>query len=215
MESISEVTTESIVLLPSSKPCSSCLYICSFIWLLTLAHLVGIAPSCTEGMQEQTKAPSQQASNPVIPPVAMVDDAVIPSSNLIGKKAIDLSFLDEGLLATINNHCQTLAQLSSEKHVAQGCLDLFRSAQGTGIMEILTRRGVFEELEETLTGLVSVIRTQGESTLADHLSAHIGLIASLLSRLNRLRCSDRGALSTELAASYIQARDQERARLEL
>src|SRR5436189_5973776 len=87
MESISEDTTESIVLLPSSKPCSSCLYICSFIWLLTLAHLVGIAPSCTEGMQEQTKAPSQQASNPVILAVAMVDDAVIPSSNLIGKKA--------------------------------------------------------------------------------------------------------------------------------
>src|SRR3954467_1200805 len=108
-----------------------------------------------------------------------------------------------------------MAQLSSEKHVAQGYLDLFRSAQEAGVKEILAGRGILEKLEETLMGLVNFIRTQGEFALADHLSAHVELIASIFFWLDRLRCSDRDALSTELAASYTQTWDKEQARLEL
>ena len=79
----------------------------------------------------------QQASNSVALPVPMADGAAVPSSNLVGKRTTDLLLLDEGLSATTDNHCQALAQLSSGKHVAQGCLDLFRSAQETSVKDIL------------------------------------------------------------------------------
>ena len=107
-----------------------------------------------------------------------------------------------------------MVQLSSDDPLVQGCLKLFYDAQRLDVQEILSGRGDFGALEETLSGLVNVIHTQNAPALVTHLSAHLVLMKQLFTWLGQLRHVDWDGLMAELTASYTRAREEARTSLE-
>lgn len=118
--------------------------------------------------------------------------------------------MSSGNLATvITSRREDISWITSEDHLIQCSVDLFRDALRTHARDTLARRESFEKLERTLTNIIGIICSLEESLLANTLSTHLEMVKSLFAQLDRIKHSGWDIQIAEQVTSYIQAQERD------